>query len=431
MKRLLILIPFCVTLTMGQTYNSSFTGAQIDAAIAKANVSVDTTRYKADSSAEATRIAAQVHDTATVLRGQFPSPGVGNVSDSLYALTREFDVLTAPFNADPTGAVPSSASIQKAIDSAYAHRGSWPYHNNTVFVPSGIYSVNSTLNIQNNITLKFAPGVTLLPISGFSDTVIAVYGSENHISGVKIEGWDAPGEFNFIGLALCGPNGGYVCWNHFSEIRVSRAKTALDMSTVGDGWVNANSFTTSWFQYSKHLLRMRQTGSRAGMSGNTFTACQFQVKYDTTTTVLDSLDADLTQFIGCIIWDNVGATSRLISTSGSNAFLGGNLTVTNFTDLAVNNVDINPRNLSLYGTIAPFKGSTQMRGTAQFDGTATTDTVDITSATINSSYIATPTWAGAIGANDILSTESLSGKLVVHRLSGGTSGLFYTWWKVE
>lgn len=66
-------------------------------------------------------------------------------------------------------------------------------------------------------------------------------------------------------------------------------------------------------------------------------------------------------------------------------------------------------------------------GVDSFATTAATDTVTISGASVDDIYIITGKFTSAIDQQDILQYEPLAGKLVVHRMASGESGLAYAW----
>lgn len=67
-----------------------------------------------------------------------------------------FNVRSAPYDADPTGATMTTAALQKAIDDAAAHRGG----RGVVYVPAGLYLVGNLI-LRSDVALYLEGGAVL------------------------------------------------------------------------------------------------------------------------------------------------------------------------------------------------------------------------------------------------------------------------------
>lgn len=75
--------------------------------------------------------------------------------------------------------------------------------------------------------------------------------------------------------------------------------------------------------------------------------------------------------------------------------------------------------------------STSVCDTNAFTTTATTDTVTIAGVVTGSVFIVSGMKTSAVDQQDVLEWEAIAGKLVVHRLAAGESGLKYSWFWVK
>ena len=74
-------------------------------------------------------------------------------------------------------------------------------------------------------------------------------------------------------------------------------------------------------------------------------------------------------------------------------------------------------------------GSSASRGSDSFAGTALTDTVTVSDATVNDFYWITKT--GSTGTTDNITVQATATGFVLHRTVGTTSGLAYNWLRIK
>ncbi|MCL7430314.1 glycosyl hydrolase family 28-related protein [Streptomyces sp. YS415] len=74
--------------------------------------------------------------------------------------TGVFNVTKAPYGADATGATPSTAALQKALDAASAYGSKVGNPRGVVYVPRGLYPVGN-LTIRSNTAVYLEPGAVL------------------------------------------------------------------------------------------------------------------------------------------------------------------------------------------------------------------------------------------------------------------------------
>lgn len=70
-------------------------------------------------------------------------------------------------------------------------------------------------------------------------------------------------------------------------------------------------------------------------------------------------------------------------------------------------------------------------GIDTFATTGTSDTVTISGAATTDIYFVTGRLTAGVDQQDVLQWQALSGKLVVHRLASGESGLIYSWVRLK
>lgn len=100
--------------------------------------------------------------------------------------------------ADPTGAIPSTRSIQLALDDATERGGG------TVVVPAGVFVVDRSLRIGSGVTLRGAGRrSTILRTSGCEHLLMNA-DTKNGNTGVRIEGLALEGSFDGTASGSCG-----------------------------------------------------------------------------------------------------------------------------------------------------------------------------------------------------------------------------------
>ena len=83
-----------------------------------------------------------------------------------------------------------------------------------------------------------------------------------------------------------------------------------------------------------------------------------------------------------------------------------------------------------YLAYPPSVDSAVVMGVDAFSATETTDTVTISGAAATDFYVISGS-GGSVDQQDVLQWEALAGKLVVHRLASGASGLSYSWLRIK
>jgi len=102
----------------------------------------------------------------------------------LFGQKTSFNVKSYPFNAKADGTTKANTAIQKALDSAYAHKGS-------IYLPNGIYLLDG--NLANRLKVK-----SDVTIEGESRDGVILRKDETHIYTTILQNYNASGDSNIV-----------------------------------------------------------------------------------------------------------------------------------------------------------------------------------------------------------------------------------------
>ncbi|WP_216700633.1 glycosyl hydrolase family 28-related protein [Priestia filamentosa] len=211
------------------------------------------------------------------------------------------------FGADGSDSKEDASSIQKAIDQANKDGGG------NVYIPTGTYNIESTIEVKSNVTLNLSKGAILLPrrnvnvihlrldgsiqggtintyfVENYDSTAVYLEGKDRFLSGnhlTTISNIQIVGKRKGNGNAIhfyTKKNQDCISWVHVSNLNIYGFDKAIYFKTtpVEQGnlnWINGNTFDQIHISDSNYGIYLDGHDSVPyEISGNSFNNIQIQL----------------------------------------------------------------------------------------------------------------------------------------------------------
>ncbi len=227
---------------------------------------------------------------------------------------------------------PDQAAFQAARNAAAADRD----RGGTVIVPNGTYNFTGPDTLKSYTTIRFDKNARINVAADYSGSIF--YSGDGALTDAWIIGGYYYGDGNdwtFLDVVKDG-EGNYASSCHVKDVRVRNGNTGINFYTDDSGWINAFSFSDSWFMNQKSFLKTRDPNATGlGIDGHFFNSVYYQTS-DSTEIVLDSITGDYNSFVNFFVWDistePSASTGVFNSTAYYNRVIAGEFSPQNFSD---------------------------------------------------------------------------------------------------
>jgi len=239
--------------------------------------------------------------------------------------TGEFNVID--YGVDATGATAAQDAIQAAVDAAHAlYDGGTNNGGGTVIIPAGTYLITDSVELKSYVEILISRGAQFIFEENYFGSMWHAQGKLMgcSVSGGKYGVYGDPRTWTLINLVSDDYDDTWQQMNKFSDMYASDCRYGINLTTLNDGWINANTFKDIVLFRPLSGIRTRESATSGGMNENKYLNIEIQLLGGTSEFGVDSLSGERNQFVNVSFYDCSGSTMEVViaDNADNNMFLG-------------------------------------------------------------------------------------------------------------